>query len=390
MGHLRSRSRTTFLASAGLFWAVVAFRTGAPSPAAAAPSFVRPWTPPAADSLTAWAAEALARFRANQGDSVGGSNYRAYQIVGTIGRGVLRSLGRRNAVQAHVLQPLLDSLGLKTEVAIDPQLPEFVLMVVHNPFRPTADALGFLYWYRVDDLRIQGVVLNGGRDPLVRVWWTGRSESPYEWGIVYHQASPEGEMKLLLIRLDQSGSFWSEALPEREPPDLGGAGRAAWVDVNGDELPELITWVRAQPDSTFEECGECPHLLTERTFTERREGFTLNDSRLVPTPYANFVLFVRLLREGNRAAASRLLVNPAKLDQALALGWGGRATRDTWRVEYAEDEHWPHWLALRFNGSKGPQHYIVHFATREGRWIIQDWLVPTKAPGTPAGRARSK
>ena len=93
---------------------------------------------------------------------------------------------------------------------------------------------------------------------------------------------------------------------------------------------------------------------------------------------------VRLIdEEGNQ-------VGIVPTDQALALGWGGRATRDTWRVEYAEDEHWPHWLALRFNGSKGPQHYIVHFATREGRWIIQDWLVPTKAPGTPAGRARSK
>jgi len=390
MGHFRSRSLIASLTLAGLLWAVVGIRTAAPPAATAAPSFVKPWTPPASDSLTAWAAEALARFRVNQGDSVGGSNYRAYQLVGMIGRGVLRSLGRSNAAQARVLQPLLDSLGLKTDVVFDPKLSEFVLVVTHNPFRPTADALGFLYWFRVDDLRTQGVVLNGGYDSVMRVWWTGKSESPYEWGIVYRQANPEREMKLLVIRLDENGYFWTEALPEREPPDLGGVGQAAWVDLNGDELPELVTWVRARPDSTFEECSECPRLLTERTFTERREGFVLNDSRLVPTPYANFVLFARLLREGNRAAASRLLANPAKLDEALALGWGARATRGTWRVEYAEEEHWPHWLALKFNGPKGSQHYIVHFTTRDGRWIIQDWLVPTKATGTPAGGAKGK
>ena len=44
-------------------------------------------------------------------------------------------------------------------------------------------------------------------------------------------------------------------------------------------------------------------------------GFDLHDSRLLPSPYASFYLFVHLLREKNRAAAGRLLADPTKLDE---------------------------------------------------------------------------
>src|SRR3989442_15628456 len=61
-----------------------------PAAAGAAPE-IRPWMPPGMDSLTVWAAEARAHFRANTGDSVGGSNFRSYDLVGSMGRRLLAS-----------------------------------------------------------------------------------------------------------------------------------------------------------------------------------------------------------------------------------------------------------------------------------------------------------
>src|SRR5881397_1635731 len=44
------------------------------------------------DSLAAWATEARSHFHSNAGDSVGGTNYRAYELVGQMSRRLLRSL----------------------------------------------------------------------------------------------------------------------------------------------------------------------------------------------------------------------------------------------------------------------------------------------------------
>ena len=65
---------------------------------------VRPWIPPGADSLVHWAAEAKVRFRENAGDTVGGTNYRAYELVGTMGRRLVRSLGKQGVLQAPAIE----------------------------------------------------------------------------------------------------------------------------------------------------------------------------------------------------------------------------------------------------------------------------------------------
>src|SRR4029077_13488957 len=64
----------------------------------------QPWLPPGTDSLTVWAAEARARFTSNTGDSVGGRNYRPYDLVGSMGRRLLASLGRQGMTQAHAVE----------------------------------------------------------------------------------------------------------------------------------------------------------------------------------------------------------------------------------------------------------------------------------------------
>src|SRR6185436_16296315 len=45
------------------------------TPVRATAQSIKPWVPPSADSLLAWSAEATVRFKANQGDTVGGTNY---------------------------------------------------------------------------------------------------------------------------------------------------------------------------------------------------------------------------------------------------------------------------------------------------------------------------
>jgi hypothetical protein len=123
--------------------------------------------------------------------------------------------------------------------------------------------------------------------------------------------------------------------------------------------------------------------VDEKLFTEHLGGFELHDSRLVPSPYATFLTFVRLLREQNRTAAARLLADPARLDAALALGWGAKPQAGQWQLEYAEENApWPTWFAIKFTGGKSGGEYIVHFTMKDVRWLIQDWL-PVAKPGRP-------
>ncbi len=358
-----------------------------PGRAGAAPT-LKPWLPPNADSLVVWAAEARAGFQANTGDSIGGSNYHPYERVGFMGRRLLRALGRENLLQAHAIQPVLDSLGLSTELVIDPTLPRFALLMVHNPYRRTAGTVGYLYWYKVTDLRMQGMYFQGGWRPILRVWWSGKPQYPYECGVVDHWPTEKDALGFMLLRLSGDGNYWDLVQYPGAGPLPGGPGEAIWADLNNDGQPELVTWILAPSDSLFEECAGCRGLIDERIFTERREGFVLHDSRLLPSPYASFQLFVRLLLQNNRAAAARLLVNPAKLDQAIALGWGAHRGPGTWKLERVEEgEGWPQWLQLRLMAAKGKPLYLLRFTQRDGRWIIREWLREPEAAG--AARAAS-
>lgn len=356
-------------------------------PHAARAQVVRPWTPPLADSVLAWSAQARVLFQQNRGDSATGPNYDAYDYVGRIGRRLVRALGRSNVLQAPAIKAVLDSLGLDTDVAIDAQLPTFVLLMVRNPFRPSAAAVGFLYWFRVDDLRIQGVLFHGGGKPTMRVWYVGKQERPYEWAVLDWSRGSERTPTLVLLRLSPDGYYWNLVQYEGRGPDLSGAREAVWADVNRDGVPELVTWSKARGDTLFETCSDCPQLLTEQVYVERANGFILHDSRLLPSPYATLVLFVRLLLDQNHVAAARLLADPAKLREAIALGWGTRRAPGTWKIEYREDgEVWPTWLDVRFHGARGDRRYRVEFAQRDARWVIQGWRLlgrssPAPTPG---------
>ena len=351
------------------------------------------------DSIASWAGQAKAGFQASVGDSAGGDNYVPYEKVGFIGRRMLRALGRKDLLQAHAIQPALDSLGLDVEVATDPLAPSFALLMVHNSAHPMADAVGFLFWYRGDDLRIQGAVFRGGLHPRMRVWWTGKPEYPYEWGIVVDRH--DGTLAFTLLRLSPAGTSWGIEQDEDRTPVLGEPGDAQWADLNRDGMPELVSWTRRATDSLFTECMSCPKLITERTFVEGGHGFEMLDQRLVPTPYATLVYFVRLLVDGKAAQAGRLLRDPARVRDAIAQGWNRRVVRSPWYVESTESgQSWPRRLGLRFQGPQGVKRYDVVFAMREGRWIIEDWFEPkpverhypsvTMPPAKPPGPTGAK
>jgi hypothetical protein len=331
------------------------------------------------DSVSVWAAQAKAGFQSNLGDSASGENYGPYKKVGLIGRRLLRALGKKGLPQAQVVKPALDSLGFVTEVATDPASPAFVLLMVRNPVRFTADAVGFLYWYREGDLRLQGVVFQGGYHPRMRVWRTSSPGFPYECGIL-----GETHARLLrftLLRLDPGGMSWGIQQDERSLRVLGEPGEAGWLDLNQDGRPEFVSWTNSATDSLFTECPNCPKLITERTFVEDAEGFDLQDERLMPTPYAAVVYFVRLLIDGKLAQAEKLVRDPAMVREAVALGWNKRVVRKPWYAERRPDgEPWPSRLALRFEGPQGVKRYVVVFAKREGHWIIDGWSEPRTEP----------
>ena len=345
---------------------------------------IRPWLPPSADSLQRWASDAKVRFRENQGDSVGGSNFRAYDLVGTMGRRLVRSLGRSGLLQSHAVATTLDSLGLDVDVAVDPQFPEFVLLMVRNPYRPTAHGVGFLYWYQGDDLRMQGAMFYGALRPVLRVWWTGFPDQPYSLGVLDRERAIDGRIRLTLFRMDTRGLAWNILQTPDQGPDLAGVGSAAFVDINGDERPEVVAWIKGENDTLFDACLDCPGIIHEEVYSESRRGFYLQDMRILPTPYSTFTVFVRLLAEGNRAAAARLLKDPSMLDQAIADGWGLRRKAKAWKLEYTEEDRWPTWLAFLHHGPNGDKRYVVHFELREGRWIIRDWVTPRRV--APMGR----
>jgi hypothetical protein len=357
---------------------------------------VKTWSPPDLDTLRTLSAEAKTLFRSNSGDSATGGNYRAYTLVGRAARKLLRSLGRPNLIQAPAIKAVLDSLGLPTEIRVDPVLPEFVLVVSHNPYKVGAQAVGFLYWYKGSDLRMQSVTFAGGEAPEMRVWWTGVESAPYAWGIVERTRSDQRH-HLTVLSLTPSGDYWNITEYDPNGLDLGVGANVTWADLNGDLRPELVAWVPAVFDSMVQGCSECPNPVNELTFVEGSQGFELLDVRIVPSPITTFTLFARLLAQNDRTNAGRLLVDPAKVDETVSLGWAGRQPKGSWSILYTEPgTAWPRWLMVRHVGARGTHDWRMVLQPVRGRWLIAAWenrdnaTTPgvAKTDGTKPGAAK--
>lgn len=352
---------------------VVLLACGAWAPDAPA-QILKPWSPPA-DSLSSLANSARARFQRQRGDSVSGDNYDGYGIVGGLGRRLFASLGRAHMSQARAAQATLDSLGLDVEVATDPNMPTTVFMLVRNPFRRTSDGVGFLYWMRGNELHMQGAGFPPARAPVLRSWWTGRQESPYEAAVLFQEVGAGNNMVLALLRMDAEGHYWNLLQYSGHGPAFGHGAQATFTDVNLDGSPEIVAYQPAEPDSYLVLRSGVPPIVQELTFTERPEGFVLHDVRSLPGTTETLRLFTMLLVQDDPARARRLMLRPAALDTVLALGWGKHHERGAFTVEYGEPgQQWPEWLEMRVLQDSGIQRWIVHFWIEDGRWVIRDLL----------------
>jgi hypothetical protein len=381
--------------AAALVVALAIAACATPAPA----QLVRPWTPPAADSLARLAAEARVAFRANRGDSVTGPNFAGYDLSSRIARRLVAALGPEHLRQAPAIESVMDSLGLDTDVRVDERIADFVLVMIRNPHLRTAHAVGFLYWFRDRELREQGVVFRGGVDPSMRVWYTGRNSGPYLWAILDGVRGEPDTRRLTLLELVPSGAAWNAVQHEGTGPGFGPVHAVEFADVNRDGAPELVAWGPAPADSLFEFCPTCPGLIAEQTWTLRGSRYGPEESRLMPTALATFTLFVRLLREGNREQAARLVTDPALVDEAIAMGWNrGLAKRGLFTVEVAEEQPWPRFIGVRFRDRPGRPIVNVHFAQRDGRWILRRFAMPARGgppgegvtPGPPPRRGGSR
>jgi len=357
-------------------------------PGAARAQVTRPWVPPG-DSLMRDVTTARMRFMRQQGDSIGGDNYLPFDDVGRLARKLLRSLGREHFLQAPAIEATLDSLGLDTEVVVDPAMPNVVMVLVRNPFKVSSDAVGYLYWHVRDDLRMQGAGFPPSRDVRLRVWPTGRREAPYAACAVFSMKGERPRPSLKLFRLGPDGRFWSVVQYEGNAPDFGERAKLSFVDANLDGQPELLSFHPVVDDTFFVIRSGVPPIVNEFLYTERPEGFVLHDARTVPGPVEALRLFAMHLGSPEPARAARFLRDPERIQDAIAHGWPKLRGRDAWVVEYGEaGQPWPEWLAVRTNDPGGPKRWIFRFYIKDDRWVIRDWRAVTPAAqGAPPGVA---
>lgn len=344
----------------------------APAPALA--QRAQPWTPATTDSVTRFVASARVRFQEQAGDSLTGRDVQAFELVANGARRLLRRLGRSQMAFAPSVESTLDSLGADVDVVVDPAQPSIAFVLVRNPYRPASGAVGYLMWYRGDDLRMQGISFPAGIKPRLRAWYTGRTSGPYAAAVVYTRREPEARFGFKFLRLSPEGFVWNLVQYEGHGPELGAGGDVAFIDINQDGAPEMIHTQRVEPDSFLVLERGTPQLMQEHVFTERPEGFVPHDARVLPGPIATLRLFALTLMANDREGTARLIADRSRLDEAYATGWGRTRVRGAWTVEYGEERQpWPEWLALKVHGDGGPRRWIFHFVIRDGRWVIRDW-----------------
>jgi hypothetical protein len=380
----------------GVALAAAALAFAPPAPAFAQSSLLpKPWRPSSAptDSIVQWAIEGRNLLAESNSPELGDREVVAYRWVDKVTKAYFHALGPHGMAGAGGLSAFLDSLKLKGTVISDRVYPAFSYVLFSNPSHEDYAELGYLYWFRGDEVRSQPVYLKGGHDPDLRVWWTGQRDGPWEAGILYsmghdYDRAPE----LIMLRMISTGAGWEPVQAGVGDVDFGGKGTAAFTDLNSDGIPEIVSWVHGVPDTLFVPCNEfgCPQLLTERTFTLER-GFELYDQRTVATPYATLVLFVRSLVGGKEAIAQSLVTHRAVVDKARALGWAQLHHRGVFRaIAQHGPMPWLDHLRLEY-GPHGKYDSVleVRFATDQGHWLIDDIVTLTSGGVEAADTTRA-
>lgn len=371
---------------------------GPPAPVAAQGA-ITPWRPPPIDSGRTWAAEGLALLAGTSSDSLGPVEATAYDLFDRIAQRYFTTLGPGRMNGARGVVARLDSLGVTAEFAQDPDLPQFCAVTFFHPRFAGYAAVTYLYWFRSNELMRQRVLLTGGKDLQMDVWWTGNPLGPYEMGLLdRRRVGDPGETFFTMLRISRLAEFWGVIQYGRKDVDLGGRGPARFVDLNNDAIPELVNWVESAPDPRFVVDPHLPPILSERLWQRTDSGFVMFDRRTVPTPFATWVLFLRALGAGETATARALVATPAVLARARTLGLGAVRAAGSWRaLESPVVDRWNQRMSFVYGSPKPDRGLDVRMKFHDGHWAIEaierrtintaTVPPPPEAPQTPPVRS---
>jgi hypothetical protein len=340
---------------------------GALAPGAAAAQ------PAADDSSRAWAKAGLDLLAASTADSLGPAEARAYDHFDRIARRHFEALGPRRMAGARGLLTVFESLGVPVEFVQDAELPQFCAITYFHPRFAGHVAVTTVYWFRGDELLRQRLLLTGGKGMQMDVWWTNDPRGPYEMGLLDHRRTGESrETFFTLLRMTPNAEAWGVVQYGRRHVDLGGGGPAPPPGQKGAALPELVSWVESAPDPRFVDDVHLPPILSERLWQRTDSGFVLFDRRTVPTPFATWVLFLRALAAGETATARALVVTPAILTRARALGLGGVQAKESWQaLEASAGDRWNQRLSFLYGTPRRTKGLEVRMKFGDGHWAIE-------------------
>ena len=229
----------------------------------------------------------------------------------------------------------------------------------------------------------QSILLTGGRNVQMKVWWTDNALGPYEMALVdYKRKGNPREGAFTMLRLSRAAEFWGAVQFPGKTIDLGGAGLARFVDLDNDGVPELTQWTTSEPDARFVQDPNLPLVLSERIYRRTDDGFRLLDRRTVPTPFATFVLFLRALETGQVALARSLTSAQTVYTKAQTLKLGTFHAPASWRAsEPAPGSRWAE--SMRFQYGVPPhldKAIDVRMKEVEGHWLVDGLTALSSGP----------
>lgn len=235
--------------------------------------------------------------------------------------------GSPGAAAAHWeprARELLDSLGIGAECA---GAPGALAVNFFSRSDPSAGSWPWLFWDDAGAIAAQAVEGQGLGLVALAARGLGGSVAPAPPAIaaLFSRRAGGGSQPLLMAWSAAAGLGPAQTLG---PDSLGGTGSGAFAA--GEDGATWLTTRTWRPTPRFEECAGCPHVVHERRFRWEPEGFRLVEDRVLPSPYAAFVDFVRALAAGDHDAALRLATRPGVVASAQDAGWG--TVRGSWRA----------------------------------------------------------
>jgi hypothetical protein len=346
---------------------------GTASPTRALAQGIAPWRPLPVDSARVWANEGLALLAGTTSDSLGPTEAAAYDRFDRIARRHFEALGPGRMSGARGVIARLDSLGIAAEFAQDENLPQFCALTFFHPRFAGYVAVTYLYWFRSNELMRQRLLLTGGKNLQMAVWWTGNPLGPYELGLLDRRRNGDTrETFFTMLRISRLADFWGVIQWGRKDVDLGGRGPARFIDINEDATPEIVNWVESVPDPRFVVDPHLPQILSERLWQRTDTGFVLFDRRTMPTPFATWVLFLRALTAGETATTRALVATPAVLARARTLGLGAVHADQSWQVlESPAIDRWNQRMSFLYGAPQRNRGLDVRMKFHDGHWAIE-------------------